>query len=315
MTMEEPPVNAERRDDDLSSAVPARTGRREAWVGLFVLAGVVAVLITLFTLTDVSALRGRYTVSTTVQDAGGVRKGDPVQMRGVNIGRIRGFEMAPGGVQLQMELEGEYPVPADSRVVLRSLGLLGGTVAEVIPGNSPDLLERGGTLLGSTGGGGPLDVAEGLGSRADTVLTSVQALLSDQNVGAIGGSAAELQALLVQLSALAAEQRRELNALTGSLRRSAAGVEGAATRPELERAVARVDSITLRLDETTVSLDRAGTSLAAVLGRIERGEGTLGRLSADDSLYINLNRAATNLNGLVADIRREPKKYLSVSVF
>jgi phospholipid/cholesterol/gamma-HCH transport system substrate-binding protein len=51
------------------------------------------------------------------------------------------------------------------------------------------------------------------------------------------------------------------------------------------------------------------------MGRMERGEGTLGKLSKDDSLYNNLNSAVTNLSQLTNDIRANPKKYLSVSVF
>ena len=50
-------------------------------------------------------------------------------------------------------------------------------------------------------------------------------------------------------------------------------------------------------------------------GRIERGEGTLGKLTTDDSLYVNLNHAVANLNQLTTDIRANPRKYLSVSVF
>lgn len=300
--------------DDLAAAIPAPSGRREAKVGLFVLFGVIAVLVMLFTLADVNVLRGRYTVSTVVENAGGVRQGDPVQMRGVNIGRIRGFEIAPGGVTLSLELDGEYRIPADSRVVLRSSGLLGGTVADIVPGTSSEALDGGDTLPG-TAGGGAFDTVEALGGQADTVLTRVQALLSEQTVDAIGTSATELQLLLGELSALAAEQRSELDALGSSLRRSAAGVERATAGPELERSVARIDSITLRLDAATASLGQASTSLASVLGRVDRGEGTLGRLTTDDSLYTNLNQAALNIKLLAEDIRRDPNRYLDVRIF
>ncbi len=42
-------------------------------------------------------MRGRYMLVTTVENAGGVRRGDPVEMRGVIIGRINGFEMMADG--------------------------------------------------------------------------------------------------------------------------------------------------------------------------------------------------------------------------
>src|SRR5690625_1544522 len=69
----------------LAAALPAQSRRREIWTGVFVLAGILAVLTALFTLTSPATFRGRYIVSTVVTDAGGIRRGDPVQMRGVHM--------------------------------------------------------------------------------------------------------------------------------------------------------------------------------------------------------------------------------------
>ena len=293
---------------------PMRTPRREVHVGIFVIAGVLAVLAALFALTDPGMLRGRYHVTTVVQDAGGIRKGDPVRLKGVNIGRIRDFQIESEGVRVTMELNREYPVPADSRISVVSGGLLQSMVAEVIPGQSGERLADGGELpsvdtptLDAT--------AEQLGENADAVLLRAQALLSDQTVSAVGASAQQMQELLTQLTALAAEQRGQLAALTSSLQRSAVGLEASATRPELARAIARTDSMTLRLDAASGSLQQASASLATLTARVEGGEGTLGRLAADDELYRNLNAAVTSLNELTADIKENPRRYINVRVF
>lgn len=302
-------------DADLALLVPPRGGR-EVKVGLFVLIGVLATLLALFTLTDAGTFRGRYYATTVVQNAGGLRKGDPVQMRGVNVGRVNGFRIEKDGVVVRLELEGEYRVPKDSRVAFRSSGLLGGLTAEIVPGASDAELKNGDVLPGE--GASATDVmaqASELGSQADTVLNRVQALLSQQTIGAVGQSAQDLQSTLAQLAALATEQRAQLATLSASLQRSATGVERATNGPELKRAVARMDSITLQLDQTVATLNRSSGSLETVLGRMERGEGTLGKLSRDESLYNNANEAAANTNALIADIRANPKKYLSVSVF
>jgi phospholipid/cholesterol/gamma-HCH transport system substrate-binding protein len=302
------------RTQELLRAAPRPAARREIRVGLFVLIGAAMVVIALFTLTDVTALRNRYMVTTLVPDASGIRRGDPVQMLGVNVGRVRGFDISARGVAVQLELQREYPVPADSRVELVSSGLLGGTVAEIVPGTSSEILRRGGILAGSSGPGF-MDAAGDLGTRAEDVLLRMQAMLSEQTVGAVGGSAVELQRMLVEMSALAAQQRQELASLTASLRRSAAGVETAATAPELATSIARMDGITQRLDATIASLNRSSGSLEAVIARMDRGEGTLGRLSRDDELYRNMSEAASNLNSLAVDIRRNPGRYVNIRVF
>lgn len=301
-------------EEELLSVLPARSVNREARVGLFVLIGISAFLIVLFTFTDVGTFRGRYYVTTVVEDAGGVRRGDPVQMRGVNIGRVVGFGMVPQGVEIRLELYNEYKVPEGSAAHLKSSGLLGGMTVDVIPGTSEETVDDGDVLPG-TSAEGLLSSAESLGVEADTVLRRITALLAPQTIGDVRASASELQALLVELNALATRQRQELAALSGSLRRSAEGIEGVTTGPELGRAVARIDSLTVRMNDTALSLDAAAQSLDTVLGRMERGEGTLGRLSTDEALYTNLNTAVTNVNALVVDIRENPKRYLDVGLF
>ncbi|HET6228522.1 MAG TPA: MlaD family protein [Longimicrobiaceae bacterium] len=314
------------------------SANREVQTGLFVIGGVIAVVVALFLLTDPGTLRGRYHVSTRVSTAGGIRKGDPVQLRGVNIGRIRGFTISNNGVVVKLELEKEYGVPRDSKVTLESSGLLGGMTANILPGRSADYLGEGDSIPsveGAAGAGGLGDIAS-LTTKADTVLGRTEALLSHQNIDAISGtatqlqsSAVQLQASMVQLRGLATEQRRQLADLTSSLTRSAKGIESAATRPELARAIARTDSITLRVDRAATSLEQTtaslramstslqttSTSLNTVVGRIDRGEGTLGKLTQDDALYNNLNAAAVSARALTEDIRANPKRYINVRVF
>ena len=302
--------------------MPALRGKNhEVWVGLFVLAGILAVFFTLFTVTNPSTFRGRTRIAAQVPDAGGIRRGDPVQVKGVNIGRVKGFTLAPTGVRIDLEIDKGYSVPSDSKVVLRGAGLLGEMVAEVIPGVSTERARPGTTLAGSLGSG-PFGMVQDVADEADQTLVRLQALLSEETVGNVERGTEDLAQLLSQLSELAAEQRAQLQTLTSSLQRSANGVEAAVGGPRLERTVKRLDSLTARLDGMALSLEQTANSARQVLSRVEHGQGSLGRLARDDSLYLNTNAAVTNLakaaqeiTALTADIRREPKKYLKISVF
>jgi phospholipid/cholesterol/gamma-HCH transport system substrate-binding protein len=95
-----------------------------------------------------------------------------------------------------------------------------------------------------------------------------------------------------------------------------------------------VASAVTNLDEATARLNRGDSSVGKLLterelydrvnnlaGRLDAvalglstGEGTVGRLLRDQQLYENMNRAVTELRDLVADIRKDPKKYLRLSV-
>jgi len=303
-------------DEELAQMAPPTTGGRELRVGIFVLIGIIGVLTVLFMMTDPATFRGRYRLATLVEDAGGIRSGDPVRMRGVNVGRVRGFELTPAGVVIGLEIDGEWTIPSDSRAELISGGLLGGRTVDVIPGLAPERAPPGTVLPGQLVLGA-LEQTDDFGSTIQDVLARAQALLSDTTVGSIQGSAVELQGLLGELNAVVGGQRAELSRLTASLNRTAAELEGVTgeASPGLSRALARADSVMDRLTRTSETLDEATHSMRSILGRMERGEGTLGLLSRDEALYRNLNTASENVARLAEDIRLNPGRYIRLSLF
>ena len=244
-------------------------------------------LAALFILTDAAIFRGRYIVTTNVPDAGGIRRGDPVQMRGVNIGRVQRFKIDPEGVAIRLEIEGEYDVPADSQVLLKSSGLLGGMIAEIVPGKSTEPLRNGGTLPGKTDEA-MMDVVNRLTGEAEEVARSACRPSSPTRTWRASATrratstraAAQMRKLLADVNVAVNDQRRELRALSASLQRSAEGFEKVATGPELERTLKQVDAATARMDTVMASLERTSATVESVMGRMDRGEGTPGQAHA-----------------------------------
>lgn len=304
------------------AAPPVRGKNQELWVGLFVILGMAVTLYLLFTLTDAAMFRGRYIISSTVKDASGVRKGDPVQMRGVGIGRVQRFLISGSSVTVFLEIEGEYhTIPIDSHIELVSAGLLGGMVARVIPGTGQEMARNGTELAGAI----PASIqqhADEIAVEAKKALTRVQNLLSDSTIKGTESSVQELDRLLKRLSSIANEQQGELKALTASMRAASTNVEKATSREEIDRAMKHLDSLSATADRTASLVENSTKTLDIVLGRLQRGEGTLGKMSTDDVLYTNLNKTLESVNAtslemknLLADLKANPKKYLKVSVF
>jgi phospholipid/cholesterol/gamma-HCH transport system substrate-binding protein len=52
-----------------------------------------------------------------------------------------------------------------------------------------------------------------------------------------------------------------------------------------------------------------------LLAKIEKGEGTLGKLMENEELYNNMSNATKELDLLLQDFRLNPKRYVNVSVF
>jgi phospholipid/cholesterol/gamma-HCH transport system substrate-binding protein len=76
------------------------------------------------------------------------------------------------------------------------------------------------------------------------------------------------------------------------------------------------------METVMASLEKTSSSVETVMGRLDRGEGTAGKLLRDEELYrnmnaamLNMNQATVNINKLSEEVRRDPKKYLKLSVF
>jgi len=306
-------------DEEILGAAPRGVGGKEAQVGAFVLIGLISFVLVLFWMTDPATLRGRYMLVTQVDHAGGVRAGDPVQMQGVNVGRVHGFEMVNGdSVDITMEIEKEWFVPRGSYTIMGEAGLFGGRALEIVRGVGPDSYVEGDTIAGEgASGSGLLASVDRLSARAEAVLGSFDAMLNEETVGSVQGAAKEFEALLTELSSVTREQRASLADLTESLASAAASFEATSTAagPDIASAAARADSAMAMLVATSESVDAATASLTTILGRMERGEGTLGRLSADETLYVSMTTAMETMTALLADLQANPKKYINISIF
>ncbi len=327
--IDEPVEEIEEEDrDDLPPAPPSGGRDQAVWVGFFLVVGIIGILAALFILTDAAFFRGRYIVSTTVSDAGGIRRGDPVQMRGVNVGRVQRFKISKDNVVIRLELEGEYDVPVDSHVELKSGGLLGGTVADIVPGDSDKYVHNGDTLAGRTVTGISA-AADRIADQAEKVLGQVDKMLTDATVKNVTATAENAQAgtrdlrkVIGDVSTAVTEQRKQLTTLEASLQRSSAGLERITTGPELDRALKRLDTLGERMDTVTASLNRSAQSVETVTTRFAQGQGSLGKLMTDDELYRRMNEAVTNMNQatqsmnlLAQDIQKNPRKYINLKVF
>ena len=93
-------------------------------------------------------------------------------------------------MDVRLEIEGEYKIPKDSRVEVKAAGLLGGMVAEVIPGLFDGEGRPGATGIPGASGIGLFDKMDTLAGQADKVAVKVQDLLSDETVKDLQGGAA-----------------------------------------------------------------------------------------------------------------------------
>jgi phospholipid/cholesterol/gamma-HCH transport system substrate-binding protein len=117
------------------------------------------------------------------------------------------------------------------------------------------------------------------------------------------------------MSTLVQDQRDDVAALSSSLVRSAQRIEELTGSDRVESGLARADSTLTELRLAGEGLARATASLETVLARVERGEGTLGRLATEEGLYQNLNTALEAIVSLTTDVQENPGRYIRLRIF
>jgi len=146
----------------------------------------------------------------------------------------------------------------------------------------------------------------------------VEAILAEHEVIApLEETIKSLRDVSKELRLMITENREEVQPAVRSFRSIAENVDEmvAANKGKVDTTMTSFAASAARLDETTERMAQAVASLEQILSRIEHGQGTLGKLSRDDKLYRELLLATQNLNDLLRDVRKNPKRYLKIEIF
>lgn len=121
----------------------------------------------------------------------------------------------------------------------------------------------------------------------------------------------------------------DLSAGAAALQRSIGRLDSATSRNEIAQIMAETQRAATNLRETSERLNAISRSLQgsegnlnsiltrtdSIMRRVERGEGSLGLLFKDPSLYRNSDSLILDMRSLLADLQRNPKRYINLSIF
>lgn len=291
--------------------------KAELQVGLLVLLAIVGLVAGVAWITGADIGGERFQLHALAPDAAQVSRGSRVYLHGVDVGSVNQVRLTERGVVLVLDVTSDVTIPVDSRAVIEPSGFLGSQMVQLRPGGADRLLSGGDTISAGTGAS-LQSMATELGGRAEEVLQRTARILSDSTVEALQSGAGDLSATLEGTRRLVEREREAVGRLLESLNTTSSNLARATSGPELERTLARIDSLTRELNRTSEGLDASSESLASILEKVDRGEGSLGRLVNDGRLYEKVAAAAENLQAaseevalLTRDIRRRPERYLS----
>ncbi|HUE77303.1 MAG TPA: hypothetical protein VMM83_05120, partial [Longimicrobiales bacterium] len=164
----------------------------------------------------------------------------------------------------------------------------------------------------------------------ETAVNIRQAIENIQEVTSRLTGLVEVQGRTVENLAIGLETTTQtLNEAASTAGRAFAQIEAAIAQGELTAIVDNVEEITAQMDSLSSALvivsrelgsavtsaDTAFMSLAQLMAAVEAGEGTLGRLVQDTTLYTDLVTTNNLVQDLLRDFQRNPQKYINLRVF
>jgi phospholipid/cholesterol/gamma-HCH transport system substrate-binding protein len=278
-------------------------GAREIRVGFFALLALAAAVYYSMATSDNPFKQTGYTLHARFDTAEGLAEGSAVEMAGVSIGAVRDVRVEEGRAVLDLSMSPDHQLPVDSRAVIAARGLLGDTVIKISSGTSDTMLKDGDWLIVQAPPPSLADLQEEIGVIAQDVKAitgSLRVVLdSEETRGQISAILTNIEAFTKDLRGISQENRGDLDAVVGNLRRLSEELNAIATenRPEID---AEVDAIRKATDTLQRSLDR----VESIAGKIDEGQGTLGRLVNDDALVGSVERTVDDISELVSSINR-----------
>jgi phospholipid/cholesterol/gamma-HCH transport system substrate-binding protein len=226
-----------------------------------------------------------------VDNAGGLVKQSAVKMAGIKVGIVDDIVLEGKKAKIVLALESGVEIDKNTRVILKSDGILGDRHVELIPGAEPaEKLEPGATIPTGEMNGGldsvVSDVSKVAASLNELMTVLNKAVKEGDETTRIGRIAKNIEDLT-----------RDLSQMTGE------------NKEKLAEIIDRVHNIAKNIDEnldaeTLAGVKRSVQNIEDVTEKLNKGEGTLGRLINDEETVDELNSAITNVNKFLGGANR-----------
>ncbi|MBI5894177.1 MAG: MCE family protein [Deltaproteobacteria bacterium] len=320
----------------------------EAKVGMFVLLGVIILVYMSLRVGGMQFGRGEgYDVSVKMPSAAGLDNDASVRIAGVEVGRVKDIVLEDNKAKVILRLYPGVKIGTDFVAVLKTKGLLGERFLELIPGspNAP-LVEHGGEITRVT----TYTDMDRLINQLSEIATDIKSVSTSVS-GVLGGSEGEavlrrivtnVEELTTNLNAVVASNDQKFTRMLTNFEdfskllkdRSPEIADGmksisdnlnqviAENRSNLKDGIGNLKAASVKLEETMETMNKLAknvepkiddtvTSIGNVAKKIDKGEGTLGKLINDPSTHDNINDAKSYLS-----LRIQPKadKYYLIEV-
>lgn len=299
---------------------------KELLIGLTVLITLLILFFGIDYLKGVNVFKASNYYYASYTDVAGLAQSAPVTVNGYKVGLVREIEYEydnPGHIKVEMSLDRKLKVPQGSEAVLVT-DMLGTSSIELHMSDNADFHTVGDKLVGvnATGlmGSVTSDILPAVSSalpKIDSLLTAVTALVTDP---AMVSAVKRLDTVMANLET----STRNLSVVMANT--PAIATDAKATMTNVKEISTNLTAISsdlttvtaalreMPLDSTLSNVHNITASLSDIMQQLNTRESSLGMLIHDPGFYNNLTGATASLDSLLQDVKKNPKRYISIKL-
>jgi phospholipid/cholesterol/gamma-HCH transport system substrate-binding protein len=260
-----------------------------------------------------------------------------VMINGVKVGEVRdiSFIDTKGRVLVQFSIDSKIKIPRNSISRIYNSDVLGSKAIEIVLGDSSVLAKSGDTLRSQIQPSITEEVsyqmlplkrkAESLMASLDSALAVIQYVFNEStrenlkhSFESIKNTISNLEHTTYNIDTLMSTQRNRLSQIFYNIESITTNFKN--NNAKLTNVISNFSSISdslakAKIVKTINKADNILKDFSDITSKINKGEGSLGLLINNDSLYNELNKSSKELNLLIEDMRLNPQRYVHFSVF
>lgn len=286
-------------------------------VGLFVLVGLVVLIFGYLWFSNYLEKGSMTHLTIAFPDASGLELGDGVLILGVNRGKVTEINLAGTEVEVSLSVKLNEPLKEGTKFIIRNTTLMGSTRVIIEPGSGRQELDLTEVLTGVSSPG-----ITTLTAQAGRMLSGVEKLIgelntSDNVISKYSAVADSLQSSLSAVNQLIGDNQAKVGEAVANLSDLSSMVLELieSNQKEIDGALSGSDDLIANLSASSDSIRALTGKLSKITDQLKDENSTFSELTSDDELYLSLLDSVSKLDSLLTDIKKNPKKYLTIEIF
>ena len=289
----------------------------EFQVGFFTIVAVIILVLAYAWFTEVLGSHKYSSVKVRFNNAGNVEIGSDVSINGVKKGRVKSIHVLQDGVLIELCVILDFPLLAGTDFKIIESNLMGDAKVEITPGSGPEEMN----LVEIYSGERKFGLA-GLIAEMGGIINDLESILDK-----VSGQ----ENFIDNLQTIIDTTQVVMNKVSSSFDRNTDNIEKLITNStELTQKISVIvdenaEGISKTFDKSDKVLDELSSTLRemkkitsnfqSISDKMLEDDNSFSRLISEQELYDNLLKATANMDSLLLDIKKNPKKYFEIKVF